>query len=308
MKVAVVGCGGHSRRHGEALRRIADSGFPVELAAVCDLDRAKASQYREDYGFSTHFVDMHEMVASVAPDALVLETPVGLNAAVALDMLEYRIPLLVEKPPGRDAAEAQSLADAAAASEVPIMVSFDRRFNPAVMAAREWIRTHRSFPPYLEARMLRFNRREERFLQETGIHLIDLVHYLVGKTREVSRQGVEFNRTGGKPFVGHLRSEEGCSSQIAILPAVGVEEESIVMHGDDYSIFIDRHRGSLKVYRKGDPVVNRGAPPEGATIATHVNEMRSFLDCIASHEPFPVTMEEGLAAIRVTSEMALAAT
>ena len=215
---------------------------------------------------------MHKMVASVAPDALVLETPVGLNAAVALDMLKYGIPLLVEKLPGRDAAEAQSLADAAAANEVPIMVSFDRRFNPAVMAAREWIYTRGSCPPYLEARMLRFN------------------------------------RTGGKPFVGHLRSEEGCSSQIAILPAVGVEEESIVMHGDDYSIFIDRHRGSLKVYRKGDPVVNRGAPPEGATIATHVNEMRSFLDCIASHEPFPVTMEEGLAAIRVTSEMALAAT
>ena len=49
-KICMVGCGEHaSRVHGPSLRRYAGEEAGVELAACCDIDRAAAERFAEDF-------------------------------------------------------------------------------------------------------------------------------------------------------------------------------------------------------------------------------------------------------------------
>ncbi len=303
MRVAVIGCGGHSRQHGGALRGLAELGYDVDLAAVCDLDADRAEAYRADYSFAAAYTDMHRMVAAVQPEALVLETPMALNVPLALKMLCYRIPLLVEKPPGQSEQETRELAREAEAAGVRVMVSFDRRFDHAATVAKSWLETASLSPLFAEARMLRKGRSEKAFVQNTGIHLIDLIHFLVGYTTEVHAHAVSGDRNG-TAAVGRLNSQRGCVTSFAILPDVGTEAESVVIHGNGFSLFLDRMRGSLEVFRAGERVANVDPPSEGPSAQTHENEMRTFFDCLRDNVPFPSTLEDGMAAVRVTGLIA----
>src|SRR5690606_23043668 len=85
IRLGVLGAGGHSRAtHGPALRHLKrrDPGR-VELAAVCDLDRDKASAYAAEFGFARAYADVEAMLAAERLDGLVAVTPLKLTERIA---------------------------------------------------------------------------------------------------------------------------------------------------------------------------------------------------------------------------------
>src|SRR4051812_35312120 len=73
-KVAVVGCGRISAYHLEAIAKI--DGF--DLAAVCDIDEARARQTGEAVGVPW-FTSIEKMLASAPVDIVSICTPSGLH-------------------------------------------------------------------------------------------------------------------------------------------------------------------------------------------------------------------------------------
>ena len=82
-------------------------------------------------------VDMADLAAR--SDGVILAVPNALHAPLALELIALGCPILIEKPLTATAAEGTTLAAAATAADVPILVGHHRRHNPIVATAKEII-------------------------------------------------------------------------------------------------------------------------------------------------------------------------
>ena len=129
MRVAVIGVGHLGQHHARIL-----AGVPgVELAAVVDINRARAEGVAAEFGGAA-FTEWQDIRATV--DAVTVATPTETHAAIVEPLLQQGVHVLVEKPMTRTTAEADRLLAAAAAGGAAFGVGHTERFNPAVAAAR----------------------------------------------------------------------------------------------------------------------------------------------------------------------------
>ena len=122
MKLAIAGCGRISQVGYAAALAHAPG---VELCAVADPDRGRREQLAMRAGAGGCFHSVAEMLTAARPDAVVIASPPGCHLEHAALAAAAGVPALVEKPPGRDAGEAERLA----ALDPPVWVGFNRRFS-----------------------------------------------------------------------------------------------------------------------------------------------------------------------------------
>lgn len=272
-KIVVVCCGPHSEEHGAGLAKIA--GTRAQLAAVCDHDEAKAKAYAQQFGFERTYTDMHAMIDAEQPDGIAAITPWRQNDTIAAELLKYRIPMIIEKPPGDTADKARKLRDQVREHDVPHIVSFNRRFAPALVELRK------TFTPdmHVTARMIRENRTEWDFVIGTAIHLLDAVFSLIGAPRHIVTHRVP----AGEVYHHHVAvtCERGQGTCILEPNASRIEE----------------------TYTAGGRVADLCAAdaPLGDRYGSH-SEMSGFIDLIEGRDTHGATMDDGVA-VMVAAEM-----
>ena len=133
LRLAVAGAGMIGRAHIARIQEHDD----CTLVALADPSPAAAAVAR-DAGVPLH-ADLVTMLDLVKPDGVILATPNALHVAGALACLERSVPVLVEKPVADSLGDARRLADAEAASRVPVLVGHHRRHSMVLEAARDVI-------------------------------------------------------------------------------------------------------------------------------------------------------------------------
>lgn len=306
MKVALLGAGAHSRlNHGPALQHCKmECGDELELAAVCDLDLARAQAYGEQFGFARAYSDLDEMVAREKPDGIVAVTPIEYTEEIAGRIMRLGVPLVIEKPPGASLLQARRLAALAAELGAPHMVSFNRRFGPAFVRAQAWLKENAARPPVMvSARMLRHARHDEAFAPGTGIHIIDNVLAFMGQPLECSTQIYPVGEKQTPFFDARLRFANAAAT-FAIAPVSGAVTESIEIVGDGYRIFIDVAKCGVSIEDGGEQVLDWQAAqsePEWGRNGT-LGEMRAFLNYLREGGWWPM-LEDGCLAMEVAEAM-----
>ena len=314
VRLGILGAGEHSSyHHGPALRQLGQA-YPkrVELAAVCDLSESKAIAYAELFGFSRVYTCLEEMLRCERLDGLVLVTPLKATFAIAAEMLPLRLPLLIEKPPGRRPQDTLQLLALARKHACPHMISFNRRFDPAVEHGRRWLADHAQGRPVLQviARMLRVARREAGFIADTGIHLVDTaLSFIARPTKVLSRRwqpgrrasGADASTPCGESCEGRIEFDDGTSAVMFFAPDCGVKEETYELIGSEYCVQIDTVRHAVKVFDRGALSLEWLAP---SNMLPHIaqgalGETEQFLTAIEESKPYWPTLEEGLASMRV---------
>ena len=221
--------------HGPALAHYAEEHRgEVELAAVCvrkSVDRAK--EFCKKFGFQRVYTDLEEMVGREKPDACWVVTPISGTRRVVGEVMELGVPVLFEKPPGRNLREAKELAEISERTGTPNMVGFNRRWAPCTRKALEWAEKHGPFE-YIYARMLRPDRMDEEFAFGTGIHLLDCVRAVaekaVGELKSAKTQKMQ-SHSGVFNFQVDLEFESGATGRCDILPACGMLDETYTLFG-----------------------------------------------------------------------------
>jgi predicted dehydrogenase len=284
-RIGVIGAGRHAMgTHGPALRILQerDSGA-LDLAAICDLDREKAGEFARRFGFRRIYASIEEMLAEEQLDALFAITPLPLTESIAAGLLPHGIPLLIEKPPGTSAAATARLLTLARQHGTRHMVSFNRRFNPAILAARRWIDADPNRKPRsISGRMLRHARLDTDFAIGTGIHLIDAV--LSFLDRPISLQAARQTAVDGRSFsfTALVRGVDQ-SALLSIAPAAGLREETIEICGDDYTIKIDTFASRMEVFQRANLVVQwTPRADDSAELLDVIAETEHFLKCVRS--------------------------
>jgi predicted dehydrogenase len=189
LRVVVAGAGAFGKNHLRVYKELAASGV-VELCGVIDRDAATMAAAAEHYqipGFAT----VAECVAALqAVDAASVCVPTVHHAAVAEELMKSGIDVLIEKPIAASDAEADRIVSLAEELGRVVQVGHLERFNPAVMAARQFLNR----PMFFESHRLSvFTPRslDVDVVLDLMIHDLDIVLSLVGSpVREVRAVGL----------------------------------------------------------------------------------------------------------------------
>lgn len=279
----------------------AENSTAVDLTAVCDLDQDRARRYAEDFGFARVYGEAVAMLDAEAPDAVLAITPPAVTPTLASDLLERGVPVLIEKPPGVTADAAADLLATARRTETPHAVSLNRRFDPAVRRAREWLATAAENPPEAATvRVERVGRTEAEFLVATGIHPVDTTLSLLGAPTRVSSRRWD-SPGGGQSAQVRVDFAEGNAAQLLLAPDAGSHVERYTLVGPGYTVRIDVGASAVSATRDGEQVRSWTAPDDAPA---HVRdgtmaETRAFLSAVASNSDVHPTLAEATLSLRV---------
>lgn len=298
IRVGILGAGRHSTAaHGPALK-ILQRRRPgaIELAAVCDLDASRGRAFAREFGFNRTYSKVEDMLAGEKLDALLAITPLALTEQVVTRLLPRQIPLLIEKPPGTSSDACRRLLELARLHGTPHMISFNRRFNPALLRARAWIAEEPAArrPRMVVGRMIRHARREANFAVGTGIHLIDAILAILGSPEKVSCKKLASSSPDCFSFSAQLTFPEA-AAHIVISPSAGAREETLEIHGQDYLLKIDTFENRASLYQEKS-LKWRWKPAEGAppALLDVIAETEAFLQAATAKRPMQPDLADGL--------------
>lgn len=194
MRVGVIGCGVQGRVHLEAYRALEG----VEIAAVCDLDPARAQAAARDYAAGRWETDAIELLAGGDLDLVSICTMPDTHCAIARAALQAGAHVVCEKPVALDAGEAAAMVETAAAARRLLTIGLNMRY----MAAAGWLHryvaeggigelTHIhawSFDPVVPWWGKHYVRALSGggVVASTAVHVLDLALYVAGYPEPVS--------------------------------------------------------------------------------------------------------------------------
>lgn len=310
IRIGVLGAGHHSASsHGAALAELkAQQPARIELAAVCDLDRAKAEAYAARFGFARVYTDLDAMLRAERLDGLAAITAVRQTEELVSRLLPRGIALVIEKPPGATREAARRLADLAGQTRTPHMVSFNRRFTPALVKAQEWLRGPAAGRPprLIAARMLRHARREPDFASSTGIHLVDATLALApGRPTALAVTRLATAAPGCFDYLARLDFGSGASASLLIAPACSRVEETYELHGEDYTVSIDTLQCRCRIVDADREVLAWEVPPDASAAfrSGSLGETEAFVNALEGKAPFAPTLEDGALSLQIAESI-----
>jgi predicted dehydrogenase len=130
-RIAVAGAGYIGHAHMGVLR----ASTSCELSAV--VDPSPAAQAQAQVAGVPLFKSLAELFANDRPDGVVLATPNQLHVPQALECIQARLPMLLEKPIAPTVAEAQQLVDAVDQAKAKVLIGHHRAHSPIMAKARD---------------------------------------------------------------------------------------------------------------------------------------------------------------------------
>lgn len=200
LKVATTGSGYFSQYQYEAWARMKD----VEVVAVCNRTEANGRKIADAYGIPSVFTDYEAMLDATEPDLVDIITPPITHLEYIRAAAARRIAMICQKPFCPTLDDAEAAVAAAAATDTPLIIHENFRFQPWFEEARRLISSGALGDVYEVSFRLRpgdgqgprayldrqpYFQTMERFLvHETAIHLIDTFRSLLGEVSGVYAQ------------------------------------------------------------------------------------------------------------------------
>ena len=134
-KSAMLGCGGRARAHADAYRFVKGG----KLAAICDMNEELLTSFGDDFGISSRYTDLDEMLEKEKPDVLhIVTAPVlrGTNQRIRYSLMKQAsdagVPAaIVEKPIAVESEDWKQLAGLAEETQTKFVVNTQLNFPPA---------------------------------------------------------------------------------------------------------------------------------------------------------------------------------
>ena len=197
IKWGVIGCGGIADRRTLPGMMLADN---AELIAVMDANMAAAESCKAKYNAKYAFDNIEELLAIDEIEAVYIASPVFCHKEQALAAAKAKKDILIEKPVGLTAAEAEEIADFCANEGVKLGVGFMRRFHAYHEKMKEIVSSGK-IGEIVSARaqltcwypeMENCWRQDIKLsgggaLMDMGVHCVDLIRYITGlEVKEVA--------------------------------------------------------------------------------------------------------------------------
>lgn len=298
--VAVIGCGYLGKFHAQKYAAHPEAA----LVAVVDTDSGKAKTVAAETG-SSALSDYRDLYAQIQAASVVVPTP--LHHAIAKDLLEHGIHLLLEKPMTTTLAEAQELNALARDRNLILQIGHLERFNPAYLAVADKVKN----PLFIESH--RLNSFQERgtevdVILDIMIHDIDLILNLVDdEVKAIHAVGIPVISSMIDIANARLEFERGCVVNVTASRISDKGMRKIRIFQPDAYISIDFAAQGVSLYRKIEEegripyIVSEKLAIEPGDSLQH--EIKAFLTAVRQRSAPPVPGEAGMRALKVALEI-----
>jgi predicted dehydrogenase len=243
LRAGVVGAGHMGQYHVLVYAELPD----VELVGVADVDGERAAAVARQYD-TRPFTDHRELVGRV--DVASVAVPTERHFAVARDLLEAGISVLVEKPMTTTVEEAQALFRVAERTGAVLHVGHVERFNGAVDELRQIVRA----PILIESRRLGpFAPRVQKdtVVMDLMIHDIDIVLGLVDSPPvQIAAQGARVHSSVTDVAAVQIRFESGAIATITASRATEEKVRTLAITQPDAYILLDYTDQDIRIYKR----------------------------------------------------------
>ncbi len=290
----------------------------VALVAVQDRDGALARKRAAEVGNPQVFTDYVRMLEETKPDFVMALGRHRQMARIAHDLLDRRVPFLMEKPMGISADEVQSVAEKATRTGVYAAVPLSQRYQPFAIRAREllaagrfgplshiYVRVNRPgparYPAWDSGWMLDPAEAGGGCLRNLGPHGLDIFLHLTGEDARVTGAQISY-RAHGQRVEDYasvlLRSSSGVLGTVEVgngFPRVGTDGEWKIAGRD--AILTVKDNVMKLATAEGDEVT-----PGTEIEAPYYTTIRDALDCWQRGAPPPVGVADCARAVRLIDQ------
>jgi predicted dehydrogenase len=316
--VAVVGAGVFGRNHARVYKELEQQGEAARLVGVVDPDLNRADAVAREFrcrGFGSvrQMLTTHSEVRAASVAA-----PTVHHLAVARELMEAGVDVLIEKPLAATLAEADELVHVAAAHKRIAQVGHLERFNPAVRATLPLL----SRPMFFEVHRLSvFTPRslDVDVVLDLMIHDLDIVlAFANSPVKEVRAVGLPI--LSGKVDIANVRLEleSGCIANFTASRVSTERVRKLRFFQPRQYISLDYGRQEVLVFTVGQdgttgagtatgvPSVNpqiKVAKPAVASEEPLHAELKSFLHAVRHHSSPLVPVEDGRRALALALDI-----
>jgi virulence factor len=241
LNVGVIGAGGIARNvHLPSLSDMED----INRVAICDRNEDKAVAMAEKHGFSKAYTLDHVMLEKEDLDAVFVLVEPSNHFHVVWRCLDAGLPVMMEKPPGINLYQAESLAHKAEEAGQILQVGFNRRHIPLVRKVVELVR-ERAPITQVEGVFFKFGKAAfdkgglSAFPSDT-IHSIDLMRSIAGGEPVAAATVIaQHDDWVENSWNGVCRFDNGATGIIKANYQTGGRVHKFEIHGPGISAYID---------------------------------------------------------------------
>jgi len=298
LRVGVIGVGYLGKFHAEKYARMDG----VELAGVVDINQTQAGRIAEKFS-TTPYAAYQDLFGKV--DAVSVAVPTSEHYAVSRDFLEHDVDVLIEKPMTTTLEDADRLIDIAETRGLIIQVGHLERFNPAVVAVREFIKK----PMFIESHRLGiFTPRctDVSVVLDLMIHDIDLILNFVGSyVRQVHAAGISVVSNHVDIANARLEFENGGVANVTASRISTRNERKIRLFQKEGYISVDFANREITVIGKNGNTTESPIPGMGINRLCFTqadaldDELKSFIACVKKRQAPEVNGPVGRNALKV---------
>lgn len=243
LRVGVIGTGYLGKFHAE---KYADMEA-AELVGVVDTNQKQAVEIAKKHGVKAFF-SPEEILGKV--DAVSIVVPTPLHYQVSRIFLEHDVDVLIEKPITTTLKEADSLIDLAESRGLIIQVGHLERFNPAVIALEDVLKT----PMFIESHRLSiFQPRgtDVDVVLDLMIHDIDIILNLVkSEITSIQAAGIPVITKHGDIANARLEFASGCVANVTASRISLKNERKLRLFQRDAYISVDFANREITMIRQ----------------------------------------------------------
>ena len=309
----MAGVGAFGRNHARVYREMAQQGG-VQLAGIVDADPATAAAVGQQFGVPV-LPSLAALKGNV--DAVSVAVPTVHHLAVARELLEAGIDVLIEKPLAASLAEADELIRLAQRTGRVVQVGHLERFNPAVRATVPLL----TRPLFFEVHRLSvFTPRslDVDVVLDLMIHDLDVVlSFVDSPVKEIRAVGLPI--LSERVDIANVRMEfdSGCVANFTASRVSTERVRKLRFFQPHQYISIDYTRQDLMVFSvdpsraaavPGEllPSANPGIAMQKPPVVSEEPlkaELRSFLDAVRARSRPLVSLEDGRRSLSVALDV-----
>ena len=300
VRVGVIGVGHLGQHHA----RIYSALPSAKLVGVMDADPARAHLIAERHGVVA-YPDVPSLLREV--DAVSVAVPTSAHHVIGRACLEADVHVLVEKPIAATTGQAEDLVEVARRRGRVLQVGHVERFNPALLAARPYVRN----PGYIECqRRSPFGERgtDVDVVLDLMIHDLDIVlSFQPGRVEEVRAAGKSVLSSSNDIANARIAFSGGCVANLTASRVSSTRLRKLRLYQADGYLSVDYHARQGILYRRRSGPTGRASleriPLSGGTADALTLELEAFLRAAATGTRPVVSGEDGAAALALAQQV-----
>jgi predicted dehydrogenase len=312
----VVGVGVFGRNHARIYKELESQGEAVRLVGVVDSDLNRADEVAREFGCRAFGSVGQMMTTHSEVRAASVATPTVHHLAVARDLMESGVDVLVEKPLAPTLAEADELVGLASKHKRIAQAGHLERFNPAVRATLPLL----TQPMFFEVHRLSvFTPRslDVDVVLDLMIHDLDIVlAFANSPVKEVRAVGLPI--LSGKVDIANVRLEleSGCIANFTASRVSTERVRKLRFFQPRQYVSLDYGRQEVMVFTVGpdgqptstpsaNPQIKVAKPPVASEEPLHA-ELKAFLHAVRQRSAPLVPVQDGRRALALALEIVAA--